>query len=58
MKNEKRAAVSLKPSDYQPSKAELKEKHKLEVPGDTIKEQMDTLADAVMQPAKIEYEKS
>ena len=50
--------IKLKPSDYQPNKAELEKRHKPDVPGDTLKEQMDAMADAVMQPAKIEYEDS
>ena len=55
--NDKKA-INLKPSDYQPSKAELEQSITPDVPGETLKEQMDTFADAVMQSAKVEYEKS
>ena len=48
--------VKLKNSDYQPSKAELEEHIKPDVPGESIKEKMDRLADAVMAPAKIKCE--
>lgn len=48
--------IKLKPSDYQPNKAELDEPHKPDMQGETLQERMDALADAVMQPAKIEYE--
>lgn len=49
-------SIKLKPSDYQPSKAELEETHKPDVLGDTLKGKMDAMANAVMQPAKIEHE--
>ena len=51
--------VRLKPSNYQPSKAELEEAlNTPDVPGDTLEEQMDAFADAVMQPAEVEHEES
>ena len=51
----KRKTLYLKPLDYQPSKAELEEEIRIDVPGDTPDEKMDNLAKAVLQPADIRY---
>lgn len=49
--------VKLKPSDYQPSKAELEEAFPApDVPGDTLEERMEAFGDALMQPVKVETE--
>ena len=46
----KKKIITLKPSDYQPSKAELKRKHK-------IKATPEELAKAVMQDVDVKYVK-
>ena len=56
MKTCRKVKVKLKPGSYQPSKAELEEPVRLDVPGDTWQERMDNLADAILKPAEIEYE--
>ena len=53
--SEKRT-IRLKPSNYQPNKAELEEETRFDVPGNSLQERMDALAEAVMQPAEIEHE--
>ncbi len=55
MAKPKRKTLYLKPPDYQPSKAELEEPVKLDVPGKTTREKMDKLADAVVQPVNTLY---
>ena len=47
--------VILKNPEYQPSKAELEEEIKIDVPGDTIDEKMSNLAKAVMRDVDIRY---
>ena len=46
----KKKTITLKPTDYQPSKAELKRKHK-------IKTTPEELAKAVMQDVDVKYKK-
>jgi len=47
--------VTLPHPSYQPTKAEKRQKFKVEVPGKTIEEQMDNFAKALMRPVEIEY---
>ncbi|MDE0245182.1 MAG: hypothetical protein OXM59_07560 [Gammaproteobacteria bacterium] len=49
--------IRLPHPTYQPSKAELEEDIRLDVPGDTPEEKAVNLARAVMQPAEILYDK-
>ncbi|MDE2699690.1 MAG: hypothetical protein OXI23_12535 [Gemmatimonadota bacterium] len=55
--NEKKK-IRLKPSDYQPSKAELEADVSLdfESAGLSLDERMDAVADAVMRDVEIEHE--
>ena len=50
--------VTLPHPSYQPTKAEMRQKFKVEVPGKTIEEQMDNFAKALMRPVEIEYKNS
>ncbi len=47
--------VTLPHPGYQPKKAELQERIKIEVPGKTTNKKMEALADALMQPVDIQY---
>ena len=47
--------LTLPNPEYQPSKAELEEPQPVSVPGDTVREQMNNFADAVMREVNIEY---
>ena len=49
--------ITLKPSGYQPSKTELEERVKLEIPGKDAHERALHLARAVLQPAKVQFKK-
>ena len=53
---DKKPVVKLKRSSYQPSKAELEEEIKLDIPGETLEERVNHIAKAVLQPVKVEYE--
>ena len=55
MAKPKRKTLTLKNPEYQPSKAELEEEIKIDVPGDTPEEKMKNLTKAVLQPAEIRY---
>ena len=50
--------IRLKPSDYQPGKAELEEDVSLDfgASGLSLDERMDAVADAVMRDVEIEHE--
>jgi len=48
--------VTLPHPSYQPTKAKMRQKFKVEVPGKTIEEQMDNFAKASMRPVQIKYE--
>ncbi len=50
----KRTATLPHPS-YQPKKAELQQRIKIKVPGKTVEEKLEALADALMQPVDIQY---
>ena len=56
MAKPKRKTLTLKNPEYQPSKAELEEEIKLDVPGDTVEEKMSSLAKAVTQDVDIRYQ--
>ena len=47
--------VELVKSDYQPTKAELKEEFDLDVPGNTVEEQMDFLGKALTETVRIRW---
>ncbi len=47
--------VTLPDRKYQPKKSELEEKIRIDVPGDTVEDQMNNFADAIMQPVKIQF---
>jgi len=51
----KRTVTLLHPS-YQPKKAELQERIKIDVPGKSVEKKMEVLADALMQPVDIQYQ--
>ena len=51
----KRKVIHLKHPEYQPSKAELEEEIKIDVPGDMIDEKMSNLAKAVTRDVDIRY---
>ena len=55
MATEQIRPIKLKHPEYQPSKAELEEPLPVNVPGDTVKEQMNAFADAVMREVDVEY---
>ena len=58
MKQEpKKRAIVLPPTDYQPSKAEINEEIKLDVPGRDVHEKARNLGRALLQPVKIRYQK-
>ncbi len=48
--------VTLPHPSYQPTKAKMRQKFKVEIPGKTIEEQMDNFAKASMRPVQIKYE--
>ncbi len=50
--------ITLKPNEYQPRKAELEAdvSLSLNVPGETLDDQADALAAAVMRTVEIEHE--
>lgn len=52
----KKKNIKIKPSTYQPSKAELKEPVKLNVKGRTVQKKMDNLAAAIFCDAEIRHE--
>lgn len=59
MRNQKKKtkdAIVIKPSTYQPSKAELNEPVKLNVKGRTVQKKMDNLAAAIFCGAEIRHE--
>lgn len=45
--------VTLAPSDYQPSQAEIREEFTLPVQGKDVREKMRSLAEMVLAPVKI-----
>lgn len=47
----KQHSIKLKPSSYQPSKAELEENIKLNLKGKSDMEKMDNLAKVIFHPA-------
>ena len=47
--------IELRPSTYQPSKAELEEEFHIDVPGDTVEEKMENFAKALLRPVNIVY---
>ena len=49
--------VNLPPRDYQPSKAEMSEKIRVNVPGKTNLDKLDNFASAIMRSAKVKYRK-
>ena len=51
----KHKTIRLRRYDYQPSKAELEEPVKLDVPGDTVDEKATNLAKALIRPVDISY---
>ena len=51
----KTRTVELVKSDYQPTKAELKEEFDLDVPGHTVEEQMDFLGKALTETVNIRW---
>ncbi len=51
----KKRTITLTNRSYQPKKAELEEKIKVNVPGDTVEEQMNNFADAILRPVKIQF---
>ncbi len=50
-----RRTVTLANRSYQPTKAELKEKIRIDVLGSTVEKKMENFAKAVLQPVKINY---
>lgn len=56
MTKQKQDAIVIKPSTYQPSKAELEEKIKLEMKGRTIDEKMKNAAKAIFCGAEVRHE--
>lgn len=58
MKNLKQRILTLKSSRYQPTKAELEEEIKLNVPGKDAHERARNLARAALQPVEIRYERT
>ena len=55
MAKPKRKIINLKNPEYHPSKAELEEEIKIDVPGDTPEEKIKNLTKAVLQPTDIRY---
>ena len=53
---DKKPVVKLKRSSYQPTKAELEEKIKLDIPGETPEQRAENLAKAILRPVAVEYE--
>jgi len=49
--------VTLPHPSYQPTKAEMQKRIKLDVPGRTLDEKASNFAQALMRPAKIQYQK-
>ena len=58
MPKQPKRIITLKPSTYQPSKAEVQDEIKLDVPGTDVHERAKNLARAVLQPVEIRNEKS
>ena len=58
MRKQSKPIITLKPSTYQPSKVELEDEIKLDVPGRDVHERAKNLARSVLQPVTIRYEKS
>ena len=54
----RKKTINLKDPEYQPSKAELEQTVKLDVPGRTTEEKMDKLAKAVVQPVNVLHRSS
>ncbi len=48
--------VTLPHPSYQPTKAEMQKRIKLDVPGRTLDEKASNFAQALMRPAKIQYQ--
>lgn len=55
MAKPKRKIITLKNPEYQPSKAELEEEIKIDVPGNTAEEKMSKLVKVVTQDVDIRY---
>lgn len=53
MKPQRKQDVEVKRHDYQPSKKELGEIIKLDIPGDTPEERMENLAKAMVVPINL-----
>lgn len=59
MTAKKKRVITIKPSTYQPSKEELEEEVKLDVPGRTMNEKMKNAARALFdEDLEIRYEKT
>lgn len=56
MKDKSKKTIRIKPSTYQPSKAELEEKIKLTMKGRTIDEKMKNAAKAIFCGAEVRHE--
>jgi len=48
--------ITLPHSSYQPNKAEMQKRIRLDVPGKTLDEKASNFAQALMRPAKIQYQ--
>ncbi len=48
--------VTLPGPGYQPNKAEMQKRIRLDVPGRTLDEKANNFAQALMRPAKIRYQ--
>ncbi len=48
--------ATLPSRDYQPNKAELQERIKIDVPGKTVEKKMENFAKAILQPVKLKYQ--
>ena len=51
----KKHTVILPNKAHQPSKTEMEERIKIDLPGETVRERMNNFARALMRPVKIEY---
>ncbi|MCY4150585.1 MAG: hypothetical protein OXD44_01680 [Gammaproteobacteria bacterium] len=52
---ESKRTVKVPDRSYQPKKAELEERIKVDVPGSTVEEKMNNFADAILRPAVVQY---
>jgi len=48
--------ITLPHPSYQPNKAEMQKRIRLDVPGKTLDEKASNFAQALMRPAKIQYQ--